>query len=179
MRLHLIVLKSAIAKLLIRLGLNNKAAEDGFSIKKGFSILEIPIAMTVLTIGLLFLFGVFPTSFSGVSKGKNILSSAQVAEQILQRIQSEDFETAQSTSSAVTFSATSTLNGATSTTTYVYTVIETAYVNDCTTPTAAGATACSPATAVQLDKANKKDEEVFVYISDTWDLYRYVTRIAR
>ena len=144
-----------------------------------FSILEIPIAMTVLTIGLLFLFGVFPTSFQGVSKGKNILSGAQIAEQILQRIQSEDFGTAQSTSSAVTFQATSTLNGATSTTSYVYTVTETAYVNDCTTPTGAGGVACSPATAAQLAQADKKDEEVFVYISGTWDSYKYVTRIAK
>lgn len=144
-----------------------------------FSILEIPIAMTVLTIGLLFLFGVFPTSFQGVSKGKNILSGAQIAEQILQRIQSEDFETTQSTGSAVTFAATSTLNGATSTTSYVYTVTETAYVNDCAAPTTAGATACSPATTTQLDVASKKDEEVFVYISGTWDSYKYVTRIAR
>lgn len=149
--------------------------------KKGFSILEIPIAMMILTVGLLFLFGVFPTSFSGVSQGKNILGGAQVAEQLFEQAQNSSFSTPQSKTDP-NFSITSTLNGVSSTTTYTYTVLETAYhVNDCATPSASGTSTCGPpATSAQLQYALTKDIEVLVSENNNSSrLYWYVTRIAR
>lgn len=150
-----------------------------------FSILEIPIAMTVLTIGLLFLFGVFPTSFQGVSKGKNILSEAQIAEQIMQEALSESFTTNQSTSANV--SAISTLNGVSSTTAYSYTVTDYVYLSSCsggsytagTTPCPLPAPPDSADTTAKLQAAQKKDIEVFIQGTGTWGIYRYVTRVAR
>lgn len=152
--------------------------------KKGFSILEIPIAMIILTVGLLFLFGIFPTSFSGVSQGKNILGGTQIAEQLFEQAQNSSFDTSQGTG-LVTVSMSSTLNGVTSATSYVYQVTVSPYLADCSGPTyTAGSTPCPPDTGAtgttKLQAAQKKDIEVLVYEQNNpWRLYSYITRIAR
>lgn len=64
-------------------------------IKKGFTLLELLIALMILAVGFLMILGVFPVSMKSVKQGKDILFATHLAqrqmEKAIYQCQGDDF----------------------------------------------------------------------------------------
>ncbi|MBI2252050.1 MAG: hypothetical protein HYU63_04805 [Armatimonadetes bacterium] len=119
------LLKSSFCKIvrfmyfshLLSTGINNR------KYKHGLSILELVIALSILATGFLMILGMFPTSFSAVKQGKNIVFSTEFSQGLMDNLSSLSFDaygiSSPSPGSAVLNSM---VNGVNTSTNFIYSI---------------------------------------------------------
>lgn len=127
----------------------------------GFLLIELMIAMFVLTVGFLALLGTFPSSVASINQAKDTMYMTHIARQQMEYVLSKSFATT-TLSTNGTVSKYSTVDDRVLTTNYLYTVT------------------VNPDTALGLEAASKKTVVVMVYEQNR--PYQYVmmeTHMAR
>lgn len=89
--------------------------------KNGLSILELIIALSILATGFLMILGMFPTSFSAVKQGKNIVFSTEFSQGLMDNISSLSFDAYGISSSGSTV-LNSMVNGVNTSTNFIYNI---------------------------------------------------------
>lgn len=90
---------------------------------KGFLLIELLIAIFILTVCFLVILGVFPVSYKSVKKAKDVLFATNVARRQIERVCYYDFTEPNLSLSNATASYTCEVEGNTSTTEFIYNVI--------------------------------------------------------
>ncbi len=136
----------------------------------GFSMLEIPVALMIFTIGLLFLFGMLPASYRSIAEGRDVLSGVQLARYLLENTENQSYDTASLSTAQTLYSVLSTDNGNNAQTSYYYQITVSPRLQSCGAAPFAACTsvsACNSCTgqddAARLSASVSKDIEVFVY----------------
>lgn len=70
--------------------------------EKGFSLIEIMVAMTFLGIGLLAIAQLIPLGMAGVTEARNRTSAVQTAQRVLDQLRTDGYESAALTAGAYT-----------------------------------------------------------------------------
>lgn len=90
--------------------------------KKGFTLIELFIALAILATGFLMILGVFPVSMKSVKQGKDILFATHLAQQQMEKAIYQDFTSYGLSVSNATTTMTSIVNNVTTTTGFTYSV---------------------------------------------------------
>lgn len=134
--------------------------------KKGFSLIELMIALFILAVSYLCILGVFPVSMRGVKQGKDILFATHLAQQQMEKAVyqcgGDDFLDYGLSITNGTASLTSVVNNVTTITDFTYSVT------------------FSPDTQAAVDAATIKNIVVIVYVTSKPERYvKLETDVAR
>ncbi|MFH0803448.1 MAG: hypothetical protein V2A78_13830 [bacterium] len=89
--------------------------------RPGLSLIELLFAMAILSSSILVLIGIFPTIFSEIRQGKNILLGTQIAQMKMEEALSQGFDAVASSSGNIPKNAL--VNGVISRATFNYSVV--------------------------------------------------------
>lgn len=150
-------------------------------------MIEIPVALTILTIGLLFLIGILPVSLQSIAQSKDVLSGVQLARYQLEQTETQPFDTPSLSTPQTVYTVTSVDNGVTSYGYYYVQITVSPRLQNCSTSPYAACTSTSACNScngqddgARLAAAASKDIEVFVY--QKYNAARHVrldTRVSR
>jgi uncharacterized protein (TIGR02598 family) len=90
------------------------------SLSRGFSLLEVLVAFTILALALLGIASVFPTGHAFIKHSGNIVKASFIAQSVLEEYRKKDFNQVVDSSGSITIS--DTFNDNTAPVTYTYNV---------------------------------------------------------